>query len=89
MFHWQDNTFFGRREDGSVRILRFNNLPTNWPDADGEYPSAEIDLTISDNHWGSIVASVSHAGEESGRWFQAMDFHNGTDTFALSGWMGG
>jgi hypothetical protein len=84
MFHWQDNVFFGRRKDGSVRVLKFNQeqwawikSEINWPDVEGEYPSAEIDLTIPDNHWGSIVASVSHAGEEDGRWYEAMEFHNG------------
>jgi hypothetical protein len=84
MFHWQDNIFFGRRKDGSVRVLKFNQeqwdwikSESNWPDVEGEYPSVEIDLTIPDNHWGSIVASVSHAGEENGRWYEAMEFHNG------------
>lgn len=78
MFHWQDNIYFGRCKDGSVRILKFPNRQVDfWPDADGEYPEAEIDLTIPDNSWGSIVASVSHAGEENRRWYQAMEFHNG------------
>lgn len=78
MFHWQNGIYFGRRKDGSVRILKFEAFKHDWPDADGEYTEAVMDLTIPANHWGSIVASVSHAGEEGGRWYQAMDFHNGT-----------
>jgi hypothetical protein len=80
MLHWQNETYFGRRQDGSVRILKFAQpmiSGDDWPDADGVYEGAEIDLTILDDHWGSIVASVSHAGEENRRWYQAMEFHNG------------
>lgn len=77
MFHWQDETYFGRRKDGSVRVLKFKEPFGGWPDPEAEYPNTEIDLTIPDGHWGSIVASVSHAGEEDGRWYQAMAFHNG------------
>jgi hypothetical protein len=83
MFHWQNETYFGRRKDGSVRILKFPQQWTfrdGWPDADGLHEGALIDLTIPANHWGSIVASVSHAGEEDGRWYQAMEFHNGKET---------
>lgn len=77
MYHWQNNIFFGRKGDGSVRILKFSSPPKIWPSAEEDYPDAEIDLTIPDNYWGSIVASVSHAGEANGRWYDAMEFHNG------------
>lgn len=77
MFHWQDNIYFGRKSDGSVRILKLKGTPQEWPVAEGDYPDVEIDLTIPDSHWGSIVASVSHAGEKDRRWYQAMEFHNG------------
>lgn len=77
MFHWQDGIYFGRKEDGSVRIIKMPGVSSKWPKADGDYPDAEIDLTIPDNSWGSIVASVSHGGEGDGRWYQAMEFHNG------------
>lgn len=91
MFHWQDNVYFGRMQNGSVRVLKFpsgyeqGGWKSGFPNADGEYPNVIVDLIIPDNHWGSIVASVSHAGEENGRWYQAMDFHNGTSTGAQSG----
>lgn len=77
MFHWQNETYFGRKSDGSVRILKFKEPFKGWPDVEADYPNAEIDLTIPAEHWGSIVASVSHAGEENGRWYEAMAFHNG------------
>jgi len=77
MFHQADNLFFGRLPDGSVRILKFAANPANWPTVDGVYPDAVLDATISDGHWGSIVASVSARGEQHGRWYHAMDFHHG------------
>lgn len=82
MFHVRDNLFFGRRADGSVRVLKFSLSPKDgWQ---GEFPRVEdqnaaalLDITIDADSWGSIVASVSARGEEHGRWYMAMDFHNG------------
>lgn len=84
MFHWQDGIYFGRKENGSVRILKFpkgyeeGGWKEGFPDVNSEYPKAEIDMSIPDSHWASIVASVSIFGEEHGRWYQAMVFHNGS-----------
>jgi len=79
MFHWQNNIYFGRRKNGSVRMIKFKQNQADWPNAELVHPTEEtdFDLIIPDNHWGSIVASVSHAGEEDRRWYQAMEFHNG------------
>lgn len=62
MYHWRDNLFFGRKMDGSVRIVR---VPQAF--AAGEWPNinelhvqpTDIDLTIPANEWSSIIASVS------------------------------
>jgi len=79
MFHWTDNLYFGRRANGDVRILKLRETPYPWPSVDGDYPTATLDITVPADQWGSIVASVSHAGETAGRWQEAMKFHNGTE----------
>jgi hypothetical protein len=78
MFHWQNEIFFGRRENGDVRVIKFMKPPVEWPDAEREYKlsEAQFDFTIPADSWGSIVASVSHLGEQDRRWFKAMEFHN-------------
>ena len=64
MFHWTDNLFFGRRADGSVRILKFTNPPASFPQADAPlYQKAELDKIIPSKEWVSIVSSVSNCGE--------------------------
>mgnify|MGYP001566258056 CR=1 FL=1 len=77
MFHVKDNLFFGRRLDGSVRVLKFALPPHEYPLADGENSAATFDITIDTGSWGSVVSSVSAKGEEDGRWYEAMDFHAG------------
>lgn len=80
MFHLKDNHYFGRKLDGSVRILRFSAdatkfPPGEWPDADEPYPEALFDLTVEPDGWASIVASVSVYGEAGGRFYEARRFH--------------
>lgn len=76
MFHWCENMFFGRKQDGSVRILKFGSSmnATEWPKAEGHYPDAIFDVTIDQHSWCSIISSVSKRGEAS-LWEQAKDFH--------------
>lgn len=79
MFHVADNLFFGRRPDGSVRILRFA-AERRWddgsfPSLDQEYPEAVLDQTVSADVWASVIASVSAQGESAGRWGLARNFH--------------
>lgn len=61
MYHWNNNWYFGRRKDGSVRIVRVQQRA--WPEADGEFTNAEFDMTIDADSWASIVSSVSLKGE--------------------------
>lgn len=72
MFHTQNGLFYQRAtSSGSVRIVKTN---------DGREPSAHnvvFDETLPGGVWGSVIASVSKLGEENGRWYQAMDWHNG------------
>ena len=83
MHHMSDNLFFGRLPDGSVRILKFpdvewrGNDGRSWPKVDGVYADATLDIVVKDGLWCSAVSSVSHGGEENGRWYDAMKFHNG------------
>jgi len=78
MFHSEDNLFFGRLQDGSVRILKFdsNVALESYPKVEDSYPNALFDVTIKPNHWASIIASVSFMGEEHYRYYKAMEFHN-------------
>lgn len=83
MFHYKDNLFFGRTATGHVRILKFKplafkELGAKWPMVYEEYPVhlVELDVTIDEYSWASIVASVSEAGESGGRYYEALDFHN-------------
>lgn len=88
MFHWRDNTFFGRLPDGAVRIIKFDAPPfqddltdtgevRSYIRPEGRYHSVNIvlDVTIPASEWASIVASVSACGEENGRHSLAMKFH--------------
>lgn len=78
VFHERNNLFFGRKADGSVRILKFNSKrPANaeWPQVDKEYSDAEFDVTIPGHGWCSVIASVSALGEEGGRFCTAKEFH--------------
>lgn len=75
MFHLEDNLFFGRRADGSVRILKFTSPPLDFPQADADYPDAVLDKTVDTPSWASVVCSVSKGGETSTRWEWAQNFH--------------
>jgi hypothetical protein len=65
-FHWRDNIFFKRLEDGSVRVRHF----MEW-----NYCPNFKDWIIPPNEWASIVCSVSKEGETAKRWDAAQDFH--------------
>lgn len=77
MFHESENLFFGRRQDGSVRVVKFAKPPQDWPTADAPYPypDAVADQIIEVGPWASIVCSVSRDGETGERWNAAQDFH--------------
>lgn len=80
MFHVSDNLFFGRLPDGRVRLIKFKHPQAKWPSvADPEMRSplpGELDLTLSDHQWSSIVAAVSAQGENGDRFYAALAFHN-------------
>ena len=92
MFHWIDNTYFGRLPDGTVRVVKFSRTPhvmwlhgpdavtrsTEHPSASGEFYGVEVllDVRIPAESWASIVASVSKGGESDGRFYKALNFHN-------------
>lgn len=76
MFHFRDNLFFGRCKNGSVRILKFDAPPSEWPDADMAAGHVVFNVTIDEFSWASIVASVSGKGEAGGRYYEALHFHN-------------
>lgn len=77
VFHWKDNLFFGRKADGSVRVLKFDLHPADWPRADepGTPAPTMLDLTIPAAEWASIVSSVSKSGETSESYEAARALH--------------
>lgn len=65
-FHWKDNWFFERFEDGSVHIHHHK--------APGE---EYIDVCIDADSWASILASVCAKGETAESWKMAQALHAG------------
>lgn len=63
-FHWKDNWYFERRENGGVRIYHLD-----------ERGIADEDIEIDADSWASIVASVSASGETGETFREARDFH--------------
>lgn len=75
MFHAFDNLFFGRRSDGTVRILKLPSSPPSPPDVEASHPSALADFDVPPTTWSSIMAAVSLRGEAEGRFYVAQAFH--------------
>lgn len=72
MFHQANNLFFGKKADGSIRILKFVSSPDVWPFADWVYSAQTVfDVSIPAAQWNNIQASLE-CGEE-----QIVDFHQG------------
>lgn len=76
MYHSHDGLFFGRKANGDVRILKFENRGgVDWPKADGEYPDATLDMTLDKHVWCSAIASVCSRGESGETFDAAKGFH--------------
>lgn len=65
-FHWRDDWYFRRMDDGSVRMMHRKR---------GGYEYLDVDMIVPSNEWASIVCSVSSDGETGERWNVAQDFH--------------
>jgi len=70
LFHSEDRLFFGRKENGDVIIIK------KGADAGGGFENIIFQQIIPNDIWCSAVASVSKLGEEQGRWYKAVGFHN-------------
>lgn len=69
MFHQTNHLFFGRKNNGDVRILKLpypNAGIDTFPTVDGDYPQAEFDVTIPKDRWVSAIASVGKPEIEIG-----------------------
>ena len=69
-FHYKDGLFFKRNEDNSVTIKQ---MKENHVDC----KEVIFEVTIDENGWASIIASVSKGGEIDGRFYKAIEWHNG------------
>jgi len=65
-FHWQNDIYFIRQNDGSVKVMQI---------VDWNYTPNFTEWVIPPMHWASIVCSVSAEGETTDRWNAAQDFH--------------
>lgn len=80
MFHYSDCLFFGRTENGSVRILKLNQPPPEWPQIHFKYPdTALLDVTIPAHQWATIVGILSASKLENFSYYKAFDFHMGIE----------
>lgn len=70
-FHYKDGLYFRRNEDHSVTIKQ---MKRNHVDE----TEASFEVTIDENGWASIIASVSKDGEGDGRFYKALEWHNGS-----------
>lgn len=70
-FHWKDNWYFERRDNGVVRIYHL-----------GERGIADEDIEIDADSWASIMASVSAQGETAESFQEARNFHHKGKTVA-------
>lgn len=70
-FHWKDNWYFERRDNGVVRIYHL-----------GELGIADADIEIDADSWASIMASVSAQGETAESFQEARNFHHKGKTVA-------
>lgn len=76
MFHSNSGLFFGRTALGNVRILKLADRGDyEFPNVDGDYPDAELDMTLDKHSWCSIIASVSNVGETGETYEKAKSFH--------------
>ena len=70
MLHQANSLFFGRNADGSIRILKLNQPPADWPKIGWSYPQETVlDVNIPPRQWASIVDSLARFSSD----------HNDTD----------
>lgn len=69
MFHLINGLYFQQLPDGAVRILK--------KDGGREDSPVIFDLTVDASQWSSVIASMSHYGEENGGFYRALSFHSG------------
>ena len=72
MLYLNEGLYFERLPDGSVRILKKSGN-------DAESPVI-FDHVVDVNGWASVIASMSHYGEERNGFYRALNFHTGEPT---------
>jgi hypothetical protein len=68
-FHYKDNWYFKRLEDGSVLVSRVHSVKGQ--------EQLYTQICIDPMGWASIVTSVSGGGETSERFFEFLKYHKG------------
>ena len=79
MYHLRDGLFFARSNATDVCIIKTTDGKTPWRQSrEAGQPfdtNIVFELTVPENEWASVVASVSVLGENSQRWNAVRDFH--------------
>ena len=76
MFHSRNGFFFERVDDGAVRIrLAQPVIGLDGTPSEHHYLGIISQVTLPENEWASVLASVSGAGETSETWQAARDYH--------------
>lgn len=71
MFHLRDGLYFEQLPEGAVRIIKKENGQEGAP--------VIFDQTVDASQWSSVIASMSHYGEEYYGFYPALSFHRGDD----------
>jgi hypothetical protein len=66
-FHFREGFYFSRATDGSVTIRVAES-------AHGDAPTLR-EITVPENEWASVLASVCARGESGETWQEAREFH--------------
>lgn len=75
MIHQSNNLFFGRLDNGSVRILKLNRHPDSWPKLGYCFPEDTVlDVVISAEQWSAIVNTLGDPAN-AGELYNATDFN--------------
>jgi hypothetical protein len=69
MFHLTDGLYFQQLPNGTVSIVKKENAR--------EGAATDWTITIDAEQWASVIASMSHYGEENYGFYRALSFHRG------------
>lgn len=76
MFYLKNGWYFGRNKNASVRIIQQVDSKQGVDKKMKPKKPYQVDLTINQESWASIIATVSAYGEADNGYYRALKFHN-------------